>query len=90
MLLCCRALLLVISLNFTLIKPALDISIEHSAYAMDKVTFGYSTKNIPIPSEKEFVIELIKSVEKFVKNLNWRAFHYLNPSQTESKKKHLD
>jgi hypothetical protein len=74
----CRALFLVTSL-FTSIKPALDISIEHSTDVMDKVNFNYSTKNIPIPSEKDFKIELIKSVEKFVKNLKWRSFHYLNP-----------
>ena len=82
----CRALFLVTSLNFTLIKPALDISIEHSTDVMDQVTFGYSTKNIPIPSEKDFTIELIKSVEKFVKNLKWRAFHYLNPVNNRQRK----
>ena len=49
----CRALFLVTSLNFTLIKPALDISIEHSTDVMDQVNFGYSMKNIPIPSEKD-------------------------------------
>ena len=82
----CRALFLVTSLNFTLIKPALDISIEHSTDVMDQVNFGYSTKNIPIPSEKDFTIELIKSVEKFVKNLKWRAFHYLNPVNNRQRK----
>ena len=53
---------------------------------MEKVNFGYSTKNIPIPSEKEFKIELIKSVEKFMKNIKWRAFHYLNPTQSRQNK----
>jgi hypothetical protein len=37
-------------------------------------------KNIPIPSKQEFHIQLISSVEKFMKNLSWRAFHFLNPS----------
>ena len=53
---------------------------------MDQVNFGYSTKNINIPSEKEFIIELIKSVEKFARNIKWRAHHYLNPTHTRQSK----
>ena len=86
MLLICRALFIVISVSLTLIKPALDSSIEHSTDEMDQVNFGFSTKNIPIPSEKDFIVELIKSVEKFVKNLKWRAFHYQNPRNNNQRK----
>ena len=53
---------------------------------MDQVNFEFSTKNIPIPSEKDFIVELIKSVEKFVKNLKWRAFHYQNPRSNNQRK----
>ena len=86
MLLFCRALFLVISVTFNLTEKALDISIEHSTDVMDQVNFGYSTKNINIPSEKEFIIELIKSVEKFARNIKWRAHHYLNPTHTRQSK----
>ena len=86
MLLFCRALYIVISVNFNIIKPALVNSIEPSADIMDQVNFGYSIKNISIPSEKDFIIELIKSVEKFTKNIKWRALHYLNPNNNRQNK----
>ena len=53
---------------------------------MEQVNFNYSIKNIPIPSQQDFRIQMIKSVEHFVKNIRWRAFHYLNPVQTNVKK----
>ena len=83
----CRALSLVVIFNNLQTKLALGESIEHSVDAMEQVRFDYSMKNIPIPSEREFIIELISSVEKFIKNLKWRAFHYLNPAQQNGNKK---
>ena len=87
MLLFCRALFLVVIYNNHFTKPALDYSIEPSADAMEQVRYDYSMKNIPIPSEQEFIIELISSVEKFIKNLKWRSHHYLNPAQQTANKK---
>ena len=81
MLLFCRALYLVVIFNNLSTKLALGKTIEHSVDDMEHVKFDYSMKNIPIPSEREFIIELISSVEKFIKNLKWRAFHYLNPAK---------
>ena len=69
MLLCSRALFLVIILNKHFIKPALAKSIEHSIGNMDQVKFDYSLKSISIPSQRDFISELISSVEKFAKNL---------------------
>ena len=86
MLLCSRALFLVIILNKHFIKPALAKSIEHSIGNMDQVKFDYSLKSISIPSQRDFISELISSVEKFAKNLNWRVFHYLNPNQNSNTK----
>ena len=63
MLLICRALFLVVILKH-FIKPALGETIEHSVDAMEQVKFGYSMKNIPIPTQQEYRIELIKSIEK--------------------------
>ena len=42
-----------------------------SAMNMDQVRFNYSTKNIPIPSDKEYILELIRSVEIFDSNIRW-------------------
>ena len=50
-----------------------------------KHDFGYSLKNIPIPSKKEYSKELTHSVEKFVRNLRWRAHFFLNPNDRPSK-----
>ena len=50
-----------------------------------KHEFGYSLKNIPIPSKKEYLKELTHSVEKFVRNLRWRAHFFLNPNDRPSK-----
>ena len=50
-----------------------------------KHDFGYSLKNIPIPSKKEYLKELTHSVEKFVRNLRWRAHFFLNPNDKPSK-----
>ena len=42
-------------------------------------------KNIPLPSKKEYILALITAVEKFIKNLRWRAFFFLNPSDRPEK-----
>ena len=43
------------------------------AIMFTKFEFGYSMKNISLPSQKEYVMQLISSVETFVKNIRWRA-----------------
>ena len=47
--------------------------------------FSYSMKNISLPSQKEYVLQLIHCVEIFVRNLRWRAYFYLNPQQKPQK-----
>ena len=53
---------------------------------MNQVNFDFSLKNIPIPSQKEYLIELISSVGDFVSNFRYRVFHFLNPSNENEKK----
>ena len=36
---------------------------------MEKINFGYSMKNIPIPDEKSYVLQLIQEVEDFIKKM---------------------
>ena len=51
-----------------------------------KQSFEYSSKNIPIHSQREHRLHLLRSVEKFRHNLSWRVFHFLNPSNGCQKK----
>ena len=52
---------------------------------MEQVQFDYSLKNIAIPTQKDYLIELVSSVNTFIANLKWRCFHFLNPSNSNHK-----
>ena len=52
--------------------------------------FGYSTKNIPIPSQKEFKLQLIHSVRKFFDIICWRLEFIKNPVEKNEDKKTFD
>ena len=41
---------------------------------MELKNFGYSLKNIPIPSKSNYLKYMIEKVESFVKRLRWKAF----------------
>ena len=51
-----------------------------------KYEFNYSRKNIPIPSKKEYIMQLTHSTEKFIANLRWRSHFHLNPHLKSDKK----
>ena len=53
---------------------------------MEKKQFGYSTKNIGIPSKKEYSLELISSINQFVRRLRWRANFFKNPDLAKTAK----
>ena len=50
-------------------------------------TFGYSRKNSPICSEKQYIKALIDKVDKSVKNVQWRSFFFLNHDIKNLRKK---
>ena len=52
---------------------------------MEQVNFGHSLKNIPIPTKKEYLLELVSSVGTFISNLRWRSHFFLNPSDQTKK-----
>ena len=52
---------------------------------MEKLEFGYSLKNIGLPSQREYLSQLTHSCEKFVRNLRWRAIFFLEPSTKPEK-----
>ncbi len=53
---------------------------------MEQVNLGYSTKNIPLPKNKDYQQKLIESMEKLVRSIRWRAFFYLNPTTKKNRK----
>jgi hypothetical protein len=53
---------------------------------MEATQFDYSTKNIPVPSEKDYSKKLIEKREQLCKRMRWKAHFYLNP-QNEHKTK---
>ena len=52
---------------------------------MDQVNFNTSTKDIPIPTQKEYKIQLIHSIKKFYNSICWRVWHFKNPNNKEKK-----
>lgn len=46
---------------------------------MDKTTFDYSLKNIPLPSRNTYLNRLMASVEATIKRMRWKAYFFLNP-----------
>ena len=40
---------------------------------MEKLSFGYSLKNIPIPSEKSYKLKLMEKTEMIIKRMRWKA-----------------
>ena len=46
---------------------------------MERTSFNYSTKNIPVASTKDHSKQMIAKSEEFLRRVRWKAFHYLNP-----------
>ena len=40
---------------------------------MEKLKFEYSTKNISVPSEKSYKLQLIEKIEMVIKQTRWKA-----------------
>ena len=47
---------------------------------------GYSTKNIPVPSENTYLQMMVNSVEKLIHNLRWKSIFYLKPQSKSNSK----
>ena len=50
------------------------------------MNFEFSAKNIPIADQRTFKEMMIKAIEKFGRNLSWRALFKLNPSHVRNVK----
>ena len=53
---------------------------------MEKFNISYSTKNIPLPSRKDYLQRLIEKTEQFLRRMRWKAHFFLNPDTTSSTK----
>ena len=53
---------------------------------MEKLNIGYSTKNIPLPSQNDFLQRLIEKTEQFLRRMRWKAYFFLNPAVSTSSK----
>ena len=51
---------------------------------MQKVNFGYSIKNISTPSEKTYLLQLMKKVEMVIVRMKWKAIHLNNNDSTDN------
>ena len=40
---------------------------------MEKLKFEYSTKNIPLPSERSYKLQLIEKIETVIKRMRWKV-----------------
>jgi len=51
---------------------------------MERKEFGYSLKNIPLPSKQSYIKSMIGKMQSFIKRMRWRALFFDNPSETEN------
>ena len=53
---------------------------------MDKISFNYSTKNIPCANQKTYLTTLVEKTDKLIRNMRWRAYHYLHRKENAERK----
>ena len=46
---------------------------------MEKFNLPHSLKNIPVPSQREYLKQLVAQLSVFQHNFTWRVYHFLNP-----------
>ena len=53
---------------------------------VNQVNLGYSEKNIPLPSKKEYIMRLTHSMREVISRLRWRVDKKNNPEKYKSNK----
>ena len=53
--------------------------------SMERFNISYSQKNIPVPMEKQYKIQLISIVENLVKRMRWKALDFLGKLHNQVK-----
>ena len=59
-----------------------------SIYKMKKVNFKYSIKNIPIPSERGYLLQLMEKIEMFVTRMRWKAIYCKSKTNDNSSERY--
>ena len=54
---------------------------------MEKISYDYSLKNIPIPSKTSCNLKLIEKIESVIKRMRWKAYFFLNEGKCQSDNK---
>ena len=55
---------------------------------MEKVNFKYSIKNIPIPSERTYLLQLMEKIEMFITRMRWKAIYCNNKANYNSSERY--
>ena len=55
---------------------------------MEKVNFKYSIKNIPIPSERAYLLQLMEKIEMFITRMRWKAIYCNNKANYNSSERY--
>ena len=77
---------MVLTHYWTILLLQLLLLLSTLGASMEQVNLGYSTKNVPTPSKKDFLQRMISSSEKFIRSIRWRTFFFLNPKITTDEK----
>ena len=51
---------------------------------MEKVNFGSYIKNIPIPSKRTYLLQLMEKFELVITRMRWKAIHFNNNDSTDN------
>ena len=52
---------------------------------MEKINLGYSIKNIPIPSERTYLLQLVEKIESVIKCMRWKATFFNEENSNEER-----
>ena len=55
---------------------------------MEKVNFKYSIKNIPLPSERAYLLQLMEKIEMFITRMRWKAIYCNNKTNDNSSERY--
>ena len=50
---------------------------------MEKLSFDYSLKNIPLPDKRSYQLKLIEKIESFLKIMRWKGHFFLSKSNQQ-------
>ena len=55
---------------------------------MEKINFKYSIKNIPITSERVYLLQLMEKIEMFITRTRWKAIYFNSKTYDNSSEKY--